>query len=231
MVKLPCGDGFTCASQTPIVLVLLKRNERSGAREGRCVDAMDEAERSLVGKIFGEKKANFVGMRNAMIKIWHHKGMRKVVSLELNVYQLSSIVLLRGMGSCKVGLVFLRISIWWCIHGARIYMERWIVSTSLLCGVQVWNIPPHWLSLETRKKVGTVLGNVCDVMIVEEGGWCKEDRHVKILVDLDLTKSLLKGTILKYKQTELWVKFKYEQLPLFCFYCGTIGHNECGKRK
>lgn len=46
---------------------------------------MDEVERSLVGKVFGEKKANFVGMRNAMMKIWHHKGLWKVVALELNV--------------------------------------------------------------------------------------------------------------------------------------------------
>lgn len=30
---------------------------------------MDEAEKSLVGKVFSEKKANFVGMRNAMMKI------------------------------------------------------------------------------------------------------------------------------------------------------------------
>lgn len=49
---------------------------------------------------------------------------------------------------------------------------------------------------------------------------------MKIPVDLDLTKSLLRGTMLKYKECELWVEFKYELLPTFCFYYGLIGHKK-----
>lgn len=53
------------------------------------------------------------------------------------------------------------------------------------------------------------------------------------MVELDLTKPLLRGTELKYKQAETWIEFKYEQLPNFCYYCGLIGHSEkmCLKRK
>lgn len=49
---------------------------------------------------------------------------------------------------------------------------------------------------------------------------------MKILVELDLTKPLLRETRLKYKQTNNWVDFKYEQLSIFCFYCSIIGYNE-----
>lgn len=51
----------------------------------------------------------------------------------------------------------------------------------------------------------------------------KEERHVKIQIELDLTKPLQRGTMLKYTEFESWVEFKYEQLPIFCFYCGQIG--------
>lgn len=68
-------------------------------------------------------------------------------------------------------------------------------------------------------------------MIVDAGG--KEHRHINVLVDIDLTKPLLRGTKLKRKQLECWVEFKDEHLPMFYFYCGCIGHNEkgCGKKR
>lgn len=76
-----------------------------------------------------------------------------------------------------------------------------------------------------------MLGTVQDVMIAGLGE--KESRHLKILGELDLQKPLVWGTKLKYKHCETWVQFKYEELPVFCYYCGYIGHNErlCGKRK
>lgn len=87
------------------------------------------------------------------------------------------------------------------------------------------------LSLETGKKIESILGPVKYVIVIESGG--KEERHIKLQVELDLTKPLLRGTKLKYKHLETWVEFKYVQLPNFCYYCVQIGHNEtvCSKRK
>lgn len=69
------------------------------------------------------------------------------------------------------------------------------------------------------------------VLIIESGGI--EERHLKLQVEVDLTKPLQRGTKLKFKQSEIRVEFKYEQLPIFCYYCGQVGHNEklCLKRK
>lgn len=96
--------------------------------------------------------------------------------------------------------------------------------------IQVWHIPAHWSSIETGRKIGNKLGEVKDIRLIEAGG---TDEHVlKILAVLDLTKPLQRGTKLKYRQFERWVEFRYEKLPIFCFYCGLIGHNErlCLKR-
>lgn len=80
-------------------------------------------------------------------------------------------------------------------------------------------------------KIGSIIGVVRDVLIVEVGG--KDERHLKIQVEIDLTKPLLRGTMLKYKMFKIWVEFRHKILPIFCFYCGHMGYNEkqCTKRK
>lgn len=61
--------------------------------------------------------------------------------------------------------------------------------------LQVWNVPIHWSSIDTRRRVGSSLREVLDVLLIEAGG--REERHLKIKVNLDLTKPLQKGTNLK----------------------------------
>lgn len=48
---------------------------------------LEEGNRSLVGKVFGEKRANFVGVRNTVMKLWQHRGLCKVVTVAPNVFQ------------------------------------------------------------------------------------------------------------------------------------------------
>lgn len=87
------------------------------------------------------------------------------------------------------------------------------------------------MSVKTGRKIGGLIGDVRAVMLMDTGG--KEGRHMKIQVDIDIIRPLQRGTMLKYKMKECWVDFKYKQLPIFCFYCGQIGHNEklCAKKK
>lgn len=195
-----------------------------------CV-GLDEAERSLIGKIFGDKRANLVGVRNTMMKLWQHRGLCKVNALDSNVFQfvfkdaLDRDGILQGRP--------------WMFENQIMVLQPWKGGQSWKqdafnfspIWVQVWNVPVHLMFLESGKKIGALVGKVNDVMLVEAGG--REDRHVRVLIDLDLTKPLLRGTTLKYKQEECWIEFKYEQLPLFCFYCGRVGHNEilCSQRR
>lgn len=131
---------------------------------------IDETEISLIGKVFREKKkTNFVSMRNAMMKIWHHKGLCKVVVLELNVYQFvfNSITERDGILQGQP----------WLFDNQLLVLYPWSDSLNrkmdyfnvFSVWVQVWNIPLHWLSVETGKKIGTALGTVSDVMLVEAG--------------------------------------------------------------
>lgn len=56
----------------------------------------------------------------------------------------------------------------------------------------------------------------------------KEGRCAKLLVEVDLSKPLIRGTKLSFEGEKRWVIFRYEQLSFFYFYCGKIGHGERG---
>lgn len=82
------------------------------------------------------------------------------------------------------------------------------------------------LSTDTIWKVGKVFQQCYNVIIPKNGS--KEGRCAKILVEVDLSKPQIKGTELIFEGEKRWVIFRYEQLPLFFFYCGKIGHGERG---
>lgn len=90
--------------------------------------------------------------------------------------------------------------------------------------VQVWNLPVHWVTREVGRKIGVVFKQVKDVIIPQLGG--KEGRHLKTLALVDLSKPLLRGTIVKTEGTMKWVAFKYERCPNFCYNYGIVGHGE-----
>jgi hypothetical protein len=49
-------------------------------------------------------------------------------------------------------------------------------------------------------------------------------RCLQIRVYIDLTKLLERGCALAINGKSLWVLFKYENLPQFCYHCGKIYH-------
>lgn len=62
-------------------------------------------------------------------------------------------------------------------------------------------------------------------MIIPETG-SKDGRLAKMLVEVYLSKPLIRGTNISFEGDKRWILFKYELLPLFCFYCGNVGHAE-----
>lgn len=79
-------------------------------------------------------------------------------------------------------------------------------------------------------KIGKLLRMCLNVVIPENGS--KEGRMLKMLVEIELDKPLLRGAKIKLDKEIVWVDFRYELLPTFCFYCGRIWHSErsCDKK-
>lgn len=88
--------------------------------------------------------------------------------------------------------------------------------------VHVVGLPLVMVNEAVLRRVGNFIGKVVDVkMEAKEGGHCKMG---KVRVMIDLKNILLSGMILKLNDDQLWVDFKYDRLPRFCYSCGRIGH-------
>lgn len=192
---------------------------------------VEEGHRSLIGKVYGDKKANFTGVKSSLMKLWQYRGLSKVVALSLNTFQF-----VFNQASDRDGVMQGRP---WFFDNQFLILYPWTehltwddeIFNFTLLWVQVWNIPNHWLSIESGRKIGSFLGTIQDILVVDSG--TQAGRHIKLLLDMDVTKPLVRGTKLQHRQCESWIHFRYEQLPLFCYYCGCVGHSEkgCASRK
>ena len=74
------------------------------------------------------------------------------------------------------------------------------------------------------KEVGSRLGEV------EEVEWKKKKDDLSMFMRVRVALSILKpirrgGYIADSDGEKSWVSFKYERLPIFCHYCGILGHD------
>ncbi|GLT71835.1 hypothetical protein SLA2020_438270 [Shorea laevis] len=75
-------------------------------------------------------------------------------------------------------------------------------------------------------KIGETLGDVLEVEVPGAGvGW---GRCMRLRINLDLGNPLERGRALLLGDKSIWVMFKYEKLPNFCFNCGRIQHGARG---
>lgn len=51
-------------------------------------------------------------------------------------------------------------------------------------------------------------------------------QYARVCVNIDLSKPLVKGIHLGVGNVKYWQPFRYEAVPIVCFCCGKIGHNE-----
>ncbi|GLT71359.1 hypothetical protein SLA2020_433860 [Shorea laevis] len=86
------------------------------------------------------------------------------------------------------------------------------------------------MSYGVGSKIGASLGEFLTADVASDGvGW---GRCLRVKVILDTTRPLERGRALHVADKTIWVSFKYEKLPNFCFRCGRITHepNGCSEK-
>ncbi|KAK7841097.1 uncharacterized protein CFP56_015777 [Quercus suber] len=90
--------------------------------------------------------------------------------------------------------------------------------------VQIWGAPFDMVSSQVAKEVGSRLGEV------EEVEWKKKKddliMFMRVRVALPISKPIRRGGYIAGSDgVKSWISFKYERLPIFCHYCGILGHD------
>ncbi|XP_027157572.1 uncharacterized protein LOC113759204 [Coffea eugenioides] len=208
----------------------LSNSEKEGVwlDEEEITKGVEECSLSLIGKVWGEKKANSTGVRSFADNMWLHPKNLKVTEIRTNLFQFSF-----GLKSDLDRALNGRP---WIYDGQPLILLKWRegieddleVFDKGRIWIQVWNLPLHWLTKEVGRKIGGIFSEVLEVIVPPGGG--KEGKHMKMLVEFDLTMPLPRGTTVKFNGKGRWVEFRYEKCPDFCFCCGIIGHSEknCG---
>jgi hypothetical protein len=92
--------------------------------------------------------------------------------------------------------------------------------------VQIHDLPLLYMNREVGECVGGILGSVLLVDTDENGvGWGKS---LRVRVQLDVSQPLLRGKKIRLGGQSLWIYFKYERLPMFCYGCGRLWHGGGG---
>ena len=89
--------------------------------------------------------------------------------------------------------------------------------------IQIFNLPLMSWTKETGWVIGSSLGNVMEVDVLDSGvHWGK---CLRVWVRIDATKKLIRGKRITIEGSESrWVQFKYERLPNFCYRYGLLNH-------
>lgn len=181
---------------------------------------------SLAGKLWTETPFNVRAFKTTIVDAWKLKKPVEVQELGKNLFLFIfstkrdlDKILNSGLWSFDRNILVLN-----RIFGTEQPSEMALDSTSLW--IKVYDLPLRLRSIAMVTRLGNTVG------VFEEADTRDPNRlgkFMRLKVQVDLKKSMKRGTIVRYQGKDLKVFFRYERLPAFCFICGKLGHQmrEC----
>ena len=91
--------------------------------------------------------------------------------------------------------------------------------------IQIHGLPTMSQTKEIGMRIGETLGLV-EKMDVDDKGFCMGG-CLRIRVSVKTIEPLCRGRKIRLgKAKPIWVELKYERLPIFCYWCGLMDHDE-----
>ncbi|XP_058746072.1 uncharacterized protein LOC131618942 [Vicia villosa] len=200
---------------------LSKEEEEGVTAEVEEVCEEEIFQRTLAGKLWTDNHFNTRAFINTMIGAWKLKHQVETQELSKNLFlfrfatkrDLES-VLRNGPWSFDRNLLIL----------TRVSGEEQPSALNMHFGVfwvRIYELPLMLRTEAMARKLGGILGSLEEV---DQNDAHRNGRFLRIKVSIDLKQPLKRGTVVRFKEKNLRVFFKYERLPTFCFVCGKVGH-------
>ncbi|CAA0823390.1 Unknown protein, partial [Striga hermonthica] len=184
----------------------------------------DECQRSLFGKIVGERKANWVGVKRTMSFLWKLGNSLEVRELGNNYFQflfpnrIERAKILEGRN--------------WIFENQHLILKEWKEGISanhpcfdeLTLWVQAYGIPINWICTDVGIKIDRVFNGIKNVNMAKAGG--QGGRVMRMQVDIDIKEPLPRWTKIRLGSKLATIQFLYEKLVSLCYYCGRVGHSD-----
>ena len=100
--------------------------------------------------------------------------------------------------------------------------------------LQIWGLPFDMMSEKIGRDIGNNIGNF---MATDSRSWSSDQvKFMRIRVNIPLDQPPRRcGVVASPEGEKFQVYFRYERLPVFCFFCGVMGHDDwhctCSERQ
>ena len=193
-------------------------------RTGSIQQSKQEAEFSLLFRLLTSRSFNGEAFKGTVWNLWASQGGVTIRDIEDNLF-----MAIFNRGDDMERIV---IQSPWTFDKKLIQITRFesdmqptvVKFTHSLFWIRIHNLPILSMVREVGEDVGNHIGRLVEVDVPDNGiAW---GRYLRIRVEIDITKPLLRGKILEDDSGKpYWVDFRYEHLPIFCYRCGLLGHS------
>lgn len=179
---------------------------------------------SLIGKLITCKPFNKRAAQITLRRAWGLEKDLQIGEVGSNLFQF------KFSREFNLDRVFRRGP--WSFDNQVLLLRRWqkgmtatnVKFDSVALWVQIWGAPFDMSSPKVATEIGRRLGEVVEVE--KRRSLESQNLFMRVKVAIPLSKPLRRGGFIGGSDGHrTWVDYRYERLPLFCHYCGLLGHD------
>ena len=202
----------------------LKEEETSAISEEGRKEELESCVQSLIGKFLTCKPFNKKAALATLKKAWGLEDGVHIVEVGSNLFQFKFRL------EFELNRVFTGGP--WSFDNQALLLTRWkagmmatnVKFDSVALWVQIWGAPFDMRTSRVAEEVGNRLGRVLEVKKRRNND--SQNFFMRVKVAIPIEKEICQWAFLAGSDgRKYWVDHKYERLPIFCHYCGLLGHD------